>query len=125
MHRHLPLKIELLRNKPFDHLNSHLSGIPTLGKNVVVAGRSKNVGMPIAMLLHTDGRHERPGGGLQCMMGFFSVFFFFLFVCLFFKMVGVNINGINSLIFSCRRCHGHHLSPSHSKGATSPAHSDR
>ncbi|KAG8141096.1 putative Bifunctional methylenetetrahydrofolate dehydrogenase-cyclohydrolase [Naja naja] len=30
--------------------------------NVVVAGRSKNVGMPIAMLLHTDGRHERPGG---------------------------------------------------------------
>lgn len=38
------------------------AGIPTLGKNVVVAGRSKNVGMPIAMLLHTDGRHERPGG---------------------------------------------------------------
>lgn len=37
-------------------------GIPTLGKNVVVAGRSKNVGMPIAMLLHSDGRHERPGG---------------------------------------------------------------
>ncbi|NXU88214.1 MTDC protein, partial [Xiphorhynchus elegans] len=37
------------------------TGIPTLGKNVVVAGRSKNVGMPIAMLLHTDGRHERPG----------------------------------------------------------------
>jgi hypothetical protein len=29
---------------------------------VVVAGRSKNVGMPIAMLLHTDGEHERPGG---------------------------------------------------------------
>uniref|UniRef100_A0A8C9QBA2 Methenyltetrahydrofolate cyclohydrolase n=1 Tax=Spermophilus dauricus TaxID=99837 RepID=A0A8C9QBA2_SPEDA len=24
--------------------------------------RSKNVGMPIAMLLHTDGAHERPGG---------------------------------------------------------------
>ncbi|KAK1332952.1 hypothetical protein QTO34_006483 [Cnephaeus nilssonii] len=37
------------------------TGIPTLGKNVVVAGRSKNVGMPIAMLLHTDGAHERPG----------------------------------------------------------------
>lgn len=36
-----------------------------MGKNVVVAGRSKNVGMPIAMLLHTDGRHERPGGWLQ------------------------------------------------------------
>lgn len=29
---------------------------------MVVAGRSKNVGMPIAMLLHTDGAHERPGG---------------------------------------------------------------
>ncbi|KAK2085192.1 Bifunctional methylenetetrahydrofolate dehydrogenase/cyclohydrolase, mitochondrial, partial [Saguinus oedipus] len=38
------------------------TGIPTLGKNVVVAGRSKNVGMPIAMLLHTDGAHESPGG---------------------------------------------------------------
>ncbi|KAH0623021.1 hypothetical protein JD844_030910 [Phrynosoma platyrhinos] len=41
------------------------TGIPTLGKNVVVAGRSKNVGMPIAMLLHTDGRHERPGGKVR------------------------------------------------------------
>ncbi|XP_029800828.1 probable bifunctional methylenetetrahydrofolate dehydrogenase/cyclohydrolase 2 isoform X2 [Suricata suricatta] len=38
------------------------TGIETFGKNVVVAGRSKNVGMPIAMLLHTDGEHERPGG---------------------------------------------------------------
>ncbi|XP_053438862.1 bifunctional methylenetetrahydrofolate dehydrogenase/cyclohydrolase 2, mitochondrial isoform X4 [Nycticebus coucang] len=38
------------------------TGIETFGKNVVVAGRSKNVGMPIAMLLHTDGGHERPGG---------------------------------------------------------------
>ncbi|XP_072262912.1 bifunctional methylenetetrahydrofolate dehydrogenase/cyclohydrolase 2, mitochondrial [Pyxicephalus adspersus] len=38
------------------------TGIETFGKNVVVAGRSKNVGMPIAMLLHSDGRHERPGG---------------------------------------------------------------
>nr|XP_034365398.1 probable bifunctional methylenetetrahydrofolate dehydrogenase/cyclohydrolase 2 isoform X1 [Arvicanthis niloticus] len=38
------------------------AGIETFGKNVVVAGRSKNVGMPIAMLLHTDGEHERPGG---------------------------------------------------------------
>ncbi|XP_066863438.1 bifunctional methylenetetrahydrofolate dehydrogenase/cyclohydrolase, mitochondrial isoform X2 [Kogia breviceps] len=38
------------------------TGIPTLGKNVLVAGRSKNVGMPIAVLLHTDGAHERPGG---------------------------------------------------------------
>uniref|UniRef100_A0A8C5P6B8 Methylenetetrahydrofolate dehydrogenase (NADP+ dependent) 2 like n=1 Tax=Leptobrachium leishanense TaxID=445787 RepID=A0A8C5P6B8_9ANUR len=38
------------------------TGIETFGKNVVVAGRSKNVGMPISMLLHTDGTHERPGG---------------------------------------------------------------
>ncbi|XP_062349195.1 bifunctional methylenetetrahydrofolate dehydrogenase/cyclohydrolase 2, mitochondrial [Cinclus cinclus] len=38
------------------------TGIQTFGKNVLVAGRSKNVGMPIAMLLHTDGEHERPGG---------------------------------------------------------------
>ncbi|XP_056424312.1 bifunctional methylenetetrahydrofolate dehydrogenase/cyclohydrolase 2, mitochondrial [Hyla sarda] len=38
------------------------TGIKTFGKNVVVVGRSKNVGMPISMLLHTDGRHERPGG---------------------------------------------------------------
>ncbi|XP_059682746.1 bifunctional methylenetetrahydrofolate dehydrogenase/cyclohydrolase 2, mitochondrial isoform X2 [Gavia stellata] len=38
------------------------TGIQTFGKNVVVVGRSKNVGMPISMLLHTDGAHERPGG---------------------------------------------------------------
>ncbi|KAG9270608.1 putative bifunctional methylenetetrahydrofolate dehydrogenase/cyclohydrolase 2 isoform X1 [Astyanax mexicanus] len=38
------------------------TGIETVGKNVVVVGRSKNVGMPIAMLLHSDRRHERPGG---------------------------------------------------------------
>ncbi|KAG7481096.1 hypothetical protein MATL_G00063260 [Megalops atlanticus] len=38
------------------------TGIQTVGRNVVVAGRSKNVGMPIAMLLHTDRQHERPGG---------------------------------------------------------------
>ncbi|XP_037113906.1 probable bifunctional methylenetetrahydrofolate dehydrogenase/cyclohydrolase 2 isoform X2 [Syngnathus acus] len=38
------------------------AGIETVGKNVLVAGRSKNVGMPIAMLLHTDRNHERPGG---------------------------------------------------------------
>lgn len=36
--------------------------IPTLGKNVVVAGRSKNVGMSIAMLLHTNAVHECPRG---------------------------------------------------------------
>lgn len=32
------------------------SGVETFGKNAVVCGRSKNVGMPIAMMLHADGR---------------------------------------------------------------------
>ena len=43
------------------------AGIKTVGKNVLVAGRSKNVGMPIAMLLHTDRNHERPGGKCVCV----------------------------------------------------------
>lgn len=34
------------------------SNIETFGKNAVVVGRSKNVGMPIAMLLSSDGRNE-------------------------------------------------------------------
>jgi len=34
------------------------SGFETFGKNAVVCGRSKNVGMPIAMLLHSDGIGE-------------------------------------------------------------------
>lgn len=38
------------------------SGIDTFAKTALVCGRSKNVGMPMAMLLHTDHRHERPGG---------------------------------------------------------------
>nr|XP_002124013.1 bifunctional methylenetetrahydrofolate dehydrogenase/cyclohydrolase, mitochondrial [Ciona intestinalis] len=38
------------------------TGIETFAKTAVVCGRSKNVGMPIAMLLHTDHRHERAGG---------------------------------------------------------------
>ncbi|XP_030758553.1 bifunctional methylenetetrahydrofolate dehydrogenase/cyclohydrolase, mitochondrial isoform X2 [Sitophilus oryzae] len=37
------------------------SQVPTLGKNVVVCGRSKNVGLPIALLLHSDARNECPG----------------------------------------------------------------
>ncbi|XP_039606775.1 probable bifunctional methylenetetrahydrofolate dehydrogenase/cyclohydrolase 2 isoform X3 [Polypterus senegalus] len=45
------------------------TGIDTFGKNVVVAGRSKNVGLPISMLLHTDGRHERPGGVPRLITG--------------------------------------------------------
>lgn len=34
------------------------TGIETHGKNAVVVGRSKNVGMPIAVLLHADGENE-------------------------------------------------------------------
>jgi len=37
------------------------SGIETRGKTALVAGRSKNVGMPMGILLHTDHTHERPG----------------------------------------------------------------
>lgn len=33
------------------------SNVETFGKHAVVVGRSKNVGMPIMMLLHADGRH--------------------------------------------------------------------
>lgn len=34
------------------------SNVDTFGKNAVVIGRSKNVGLPIFMLLHADGRNE-------------------------------------------------------------------
>lgn len=34
------------------------TNIETFGKNAVVVGRSKNVGMPISMLLHADGRND-------------------------------------------------------------------
>lgn len=33
--------------------------IETFGKSVVVVGRSKNVGMPIAMLMHADGKNQK------------------------------------------------------------------
>lgn len=92
------------------NVDSCLLGIPTLGKNVVVAGRSKNVGMPIAMLLHTDGRHERPGGWLKDMLAERSRF---------------QISSVcytTAYLFCCRRCHGHHFSPLHSKRATTPTH---
>lgn len=62
----LPPLVKRVRSSS-SNIKKMIPGIPTLGKNVVVAGRSKNVGMPIAMLLHTDGRHERPGGWLQGM----------------------------------------------------------
>ncbi|XP_013384761.1 bifunctional methylenetetrahydrofolate dehydrogenase/cyclohydrolase, mitochondrial-like [Lingula anatina] len=38
------------------------SGIETFGKNAVVCGRSKNVGLPIAVLLHADGIGETKAG---------------------------------------------------------------
>lgn len=63
----LPLRVKMLLMNLKDSQFSFLPGIPTFGKNVLVAGRSKNVGMPIAMLLHTDGRHERPGGRTGCV----------------------------------------------------------
>ncbi|XP_043103262.1 probable bifunctional methylenetetrahydrofolate dehydrogenase/cyclohydrolase 2 isoform X1 [Puntigrus tetrazona] len=44
------------------------TGIETVGKNVLVVGRSKNVGMPIAMLLHSDRNHERSGGDATVIM---------------------------------------------------------
>ncbi|KAJ8714677.1 hypothetical protein PYW07_002902 [Mythimna separata] len=34
------------------------SEIETFGRNAVVANRSKNIGLPIAMILHSDKRHE-------------------------------------------------------------------
>lgn len=34
------------------------TNIDTFGKNAVVIGRSKNVGLPIFMLLHADGRND-------------------------------------------------------------------
>lgn len=45
-------------------------GITTFAKTAVVCGRSKNVGMPLAMLLHTDHRHERPGGIMRHFKNF-------------------------------------------------------
>lgn len=35
------------------------SKIPTFGKNAVVIGRSKHVGFPIALLLHSDGKGKQ------------------------------------------------------------------
>lgn len=35
--------------------------VETYGKNVVVCSRSKNVGLPMVMLLHSDERNELPG----------------------------------------------------------------
>ncbi|KAF2894118.1 hypothetical protein ILUMI_12056 [Ignelater luminosus] len=37
------------------------TGIETFGKNVVICGRSKNIGLPLSMLLHSDARYELPG----------------------------------------------------------------
>lgn len=37
------------------------SNIKTFGKNVVICGRSKNVGLPMAMILHADAKYECSG----------------------------------------------------------------
>ena len=61
-----------------------------------MCGRSKNVGMPMAMLLHTDHNHERPGGArvfkviLQCMCKDFYVDF----IC---HTAGIGRDGIVNL----------------------------
>ncbi len=43
-------------------------GIETFGKNAVVCGRSKNVGMPISMLLHSDGIGETQACKFQSVL---------------------------------------------------------
>lgn len=35
--------------------------IDTFGKNIVVCGRSKNIGLPLALILHSDKNNELPG----------------------------------------------------------------
>lgn len=49
------------------------SKIPTFGKNAVVIGRSKHVGLPIAMLLHSDGK-----GKLIILTLFYLLFAFLI-----------------------------------------------
>ena len=53
---------------PMQYL-SPFAGIETFGKNAVVCGRSKNVGMPLAMLLHADGIGETEA----CKFGYIYV----------------------------------------------------
>ena len=53
------------------HVHFTFAGIQTLGKNAVVCGRSKNVGLPIALLLHADGAGETKA--CECQL-FLSVF---------------------------------------------------
>lgn len=55
------------------------SGVETFGKNAVVCGRSKNVGLPIAMFLHGDASHGNYGGKL-CMPAHPSVCLSFFYV---------------------------------------------
>ena len=42
--------------------------VPTFGKNVCIAGRSKNVGYPIATIIHSDGRYTPDGGDATVFM---------------------------------------------------------
>lgn len=61
------------------------SNIETFGKNVVVVGRSKNVGLPIFMLLHSDGRNQT--GGMDAT-GDFIIFYISI---VFFTIVSVSV----------------------------------
>ena len=50
------------------------AGVETFGKNAVICGRSKNVGMPIAMLLHSDGIGDTEAGRCLPVREFFRKF---------------------------------------------------
>lgn len=49
-------------------------GILILGKNVVVVGRLKNVGMFIVMLLYIDGVYECFGGDVIVIIFYWYIF---------------------------------------------------
>ncbi|KAK5641356.1 hypothetical protein RI129_009903 [Pyrocoelia pectoralis] len=37
------------------------TGVETFAKNIVVCGRSKHIGLPLSILLHSDARNQLPG----------------------------------------------------------------
>ena len=47
-----------------DQFQFVLPGVETFGKNAVVCGRSKNVGMPIAIFLHGDADNGNDAGNI-------------------------------------------------------------
>ena len=46
-----------------------ITGVETFGKNAVVCGRSKNVGLPIAIFLHGDGERGNDSGKYSSSVG--------------------------------------------------------